>query len=320
MAIVEFIILIENIDQIYALFDRIQVWRSPDDDGDPTPYVQITAPDATSAVIDGTVAGPWNINGQSLTITLDGGEPVTVNFSGTDPIGFDAVRDKINEAFPTFAPTLATEIPTDTDKIRLSSTVVGTQSSLLLSGTAAATLGLSTTKVNGKAASPILSKFTEDYPFRDYDGDTAYFYKTKYHNTKTGAISDFSSPVSGGLSTCLPGSSTVIGKIAIADATGTPVIDRRIILVPNFGQIVNDGGSNNYGVFPSMDRIEIFTDANGRAEISLVKGQRMKVFIEGTTFQREFVVPNTDFDILTVASTQPDPFSIVVAPPMPIRL
>jgi hypothetical protein len=69
-----------------------------------------------------------------------------------------------------------------------------------------------------------------------------------------------------------------------------------------------------------VNRIEVFTDQNGRAAVTLVKGQVLKVFIEGTTFQREFTVPTADFDVMTVATSRPDPLSIVETPPMPIRV
>lgn len=319
MAIIEFTIHVENPDEVAAIFDIIEVSRSPDEDGSPVPYSAITAVSATSAILDGTTEGPWNLNGRTLTIVLDNSPPINVVFTESDPVNFQTVRNKLNAVFPAFAPALASEVPTDTGKIRLTSPTTGTQSVLQVSGNAAITLGLTTARANGKNASPLISANTEEYIFRDYDGATTLWYRTRYLSSGTGAASEYSDPFQAGPGVGLPGSSVVTGKVALADATGTPVAGRRVILVPVSSQVLADGSGNNYGVLPSVERIVAVTDQNGRASISLVKGQRMKVLLEGTTFQREFIVPDSDFDILTVASSQPDPLSIAVAPPIPIR-
>ncbi len=320
MAIIEFTIHVDEPQSISALYDRIQVYRSPDEDGDPNPFVIITsAPDPSPAIIDGTVEGPWNLNGQSLTLELNGGLPVTVTFTESNPVLLRTVLDKLNAIYPTFAPVLASEIPTDTGKVRLTSPVTGTQSILKLSGTAATTLGLSTARTNGKNASLLLSPNTENYLFRDYDGQSTLWYKTRYLNIDTGAVSELSEPFQAGAGTGLSGSAVVTGSVDLADLTGAPIVGRRVIVVPVSSQVVADGG-HNYAILPSVDRVVVYTDNNGHATVSLVKGQRVKVFLEGTTFQREFVVPTTDFDIMTVATTKPDPLDIVTTPPMPIRL
>lgn len=313
MAIINFTIHIDDPAEVAIIFDRIQVWRSATELGT---YSEITDNSETAATVDGTVEGPWNLNGQTLTIIVNGADPQSVVFAGTNPLSLEDVIDQINDVFPG----LASELPTDTEKIRLRSTIVGTQSIIEASGTAAATLGLSTLHTNGKSARPLISSNTEEYVFHDYDGQDDYWYKTRYVSTVTGAVSTFSTTQQLGSADGLSGSLVVVGKVALADASGHPIAGRRVIIVPVAPQVIADGQGNNYGVLPSVERIIATTDSNGRATITLVKGQRIKVFLEGTTFQREFVVPNTDFDILTVASTQPDPLNIVAAPPMPIRV
>ena len=55
--------------------------------------------------------------------------------------------------------------------------------------------------------------------------------------------------------------------------------------------------------------------------MALVRGEKFKVFFEGSNYFREFVVPNVaEFDLLQILSTTPDPFTIVQMPAMPIRL
>lgn len=320
MPVIELEIDVADINQIIALYDRLELFRSPDEDGNPTPFTPITTINPTSAILDGSVEGPWNLNGQSLTIVLDGAPAITINFSGVNPFILSTVKNVINAAFPLLSAALATEVPIDTNRLRLASLTTGTQSILQISGSAVSTFGLSTNRVNGKSASLLLSANTEIYTFNDFDGQPSFWYKARLLNSDTGAVSDFSVPFLGTGGSTLPSPLLSIGKIALVDTSGNPTVGRRIIFVPVSAQVVSDGSGNNYGVLPSVDRIVVFTDNNGRASVSLVKGQRVKVFIEGTTFQREFVVPSTDFDILTIATTQPDPFSIVVAPPLPIRV
>lgn len=313
MATIDFNIHVDDAADIAALFDRIQVWRASSQNGT---YLDITSDVSLPALLYGSVVGPWNLNGTTLTVILNMADPVDINFTGTNPFQLGTVIAQVNAVIPG----LASEIPTDTNKLKLTSSVVGTQSTLQVSGTAISVLGLQSTKVNGKGARPLIGSSTDDYLFRDFDGDNTFWYKTRYYNSVTGAVSAFSTPQMGGPGTGLVGSFVVTGKIALAALDGTPTVGRRIIFVPTGSQVVADGGGNNYGVLPSVDRITVTTDPSGQATVKLVKGQRLKVFIEGTTFQREFVVPTTDFDILTVATVQPDPLSIVTTPPFPIRL
>jgi hypothetical protein len=97
-------------------------------------------------------------------------------------------------------------------------------------------------------------------------------------------------------------------------------VGRRIIFVPT-GYVQTDGTDGNpFASLPSVDRIIAITDESGHAETPLLIGQDFRVFFEGTTFQRDFTVPDDDFDLFTVLSAMPDPFTIVEAPPMPIRV
>lgn len=316
-SIIELVFDIEDIDKLSVLYDQLQVFRSPDRDGISPPYTSITDGTATSATLSGAVEGPWNLDGTSISISVDGADPVVVNFSGQDPFLPKTVRDLINGAA---FPGLISSSPSNVNLLILSSPSQGTQSTLRISGTAVPILGFGILTSVGKGANPLLSENTEIYRVLDFTGLPSYWYKYRLINSVTKAASSFSVPVLGGQGLGIPTSSTVVGSVALADLSGSPIIGRRIIFVGTGQQVLPDGSGHNYGVLASVDRITVATDGNGRATVSLIKGQRLKVFIEGSTFQREFVVPTTDFDILTVASIQPDPFSIVTAPPLPIRV
>lgn len=321
MSIVTFFVNVPDLEGVLALYDRIQVWRSPDKTGAPTAYTEVTTSSSedTPAILDGSVAGPWNLNGMVLSIAANGADPVSVTFSGTNPFNLETVL----EALESLVYVIAEETPTDTNKIRLRTRVAGTASSLLISGTAAAVLGLSTTKVNGKASRIVLTSPTEVYEFSDFDGNVDHWYKTRFSSSVSGATSEFSSPHQGAPDTVLSAGFLTKAIVDLIDGSGRPVVGRRIIFVPVSQSVIEDD-TVNFGILAGVERLEAVTDNRGHAEINLVKGHTFRVFFEGTTYQREFVVPDpspaTFFDLLTVLSTAADPFSIVQAPPQPIRV
>jgi hypothetical protein len=319
MSIVRLKIHVDTPIDTAVLYDTIQVWRSPDQDGIPEPFVELGAQEDERAFLDGTEEGPWNLNGLLLTVTVDGGPSKVISFSGTNPIDLATVLDQIEE----IAPGLASESEEDAGTVRLMSPIYGTRSSIVITPSTAATrLGLSTSKVNGKTGYPLLAQTTEEYEFVDYDGAEDSWYKTRFYNTQTGAVSSFSTPRRGAIPDVVPASSLLRCFIYLADGTGEPIVGRRIILVPT-GQVqVTNDDDQVYGVLSSVDRIILTTDDAGFAEKNLIRGQTFKVFIEGTPFQREVTIPSTgtELNLLTAASTADDPFTIVESPPMPIRM
>lgn len=317
MAIISFDILVEDLEAVLALYDRIQVWRSPDEDGAPTPYAEITAAEDAPAIIDGSVAGTWALDGTTLTISLSGADPVSVVFDGTNPMDLQTVLDQINDVIPEFA----SEVPGDpgTDRVRLTSPLKGTGATILLSGSACAVLGLNTVKEAGKTHRIALTNPTVSYRFRDYDGLLEGWYKTRFFSTKTGAASEYSTPRQGAPQTVLSDALMSVATVDLIDGSGKPLIGRRVIFVPMGVQVIGDGAIN-FGLLASVDRLVATTDTRGHASISLARGHTFRVFFEGTGYHREFVVPDTaTFDLMTILSTKPDPFSIVQVPPSPIR-
>ena len=315
MPVISLDVHVDDLDSVLAIFDKIQVWRSVDELGAPTPYAEITAALETKATLDGTVQGPWNLSGTNLVITLNSADPITITFTGSDPLNLPAVAQAINSMIPT----LAKEIPTDTGMLRLESPVLGTGSSIQVSGGAATILGLPTTKTNGRAARLGLTNPTTDYLFRDFDGTNVLWYKTRYFSSLTGAVSSFSDPRQGNPEVVLDAGLLSKAVVYLADGAGRPIVNRRVIFVPITNKTVTSGGLL-YGSLPGVDRLVMSTDEKGNAEINLLRGQTFRVFFEGTSYQREFVVPDvSQFDLLTVLSTAADPFSIYQAPPSPIR-
>ncbi len=299
---------IEDIVKALALYDVIQVWRSPDNIA---AYTEITGTDDLPAVIDGTVAGTWNLNGTSLTVVKNSNDPVTINFSGTNPFDLLTVIKVINTTFPNFA----SQVPSNTNRLRLTSDMLGLISNLTLSGSATSVLGLTTTKVIGRAHRIPLTNPTTKYRFLDPDGLSTDYYKTRFYNTKTRAASTYSEIVRATIPKVLSDSDLVTASITLSNMNGEPLIDKRVIIIPMSLKRI---GSTS--LVSSQDRIIMTTDQYGFASTKITKGMTVRVYIEATGFEREIVVPNTDFDIMAVTTVAPDPFSIVTTPPLAIRI
>ncbi len=310
MGVISLDIHIDDLESVLALFNKIQVWRSATELGT---YSEITSLLDEAAFIDGTVDGTWNLSGKTLTLVLNSADPINILFTGSDPFNLAAVLNIINA----LVPGLASEVPTDTNRIRLTSPVIGTGSAITASGSAATALGLPTAKANGKQARISLTTPTTEYVFKDFDGDETFWYKTRYFSTSTASVSAFSDPRQGNPQVVLPSNTLVKGTANLVDASGRPVVGRRLIFVPLTPMIVP---TTSFAVLPGFDRLIAVTDESGNAEINLVIGARVRVFFEGSNFNREFVVPAEDFDILQIATSKPDPLSIVVSPPMPLRV
>lgn len=317
MSIITLDIHVDDPAEVVVLYNTIQIWRSPDESGSPTPYREIAAFERTSATVIGTVVGPWNLTGLPLIISFDGGPEKTILFTGSNPKNITDVIAAINAVIPGVASELG-----NTNKLKITSPITGTESSILITANAAASvLGLASIKENGKGSYPLLSASTEEYKFVDFDGFDYFWYKTRFYNTETEAFSDFSEPRKGGVEDVIPPSNLMKCFLYLADGRGKPIIDRRIMIVPISSVQVTNDNLHVYTVLPSVDNIYMVTDELGYAEIMLIKGQTVKIFIEGTTFQREVSIPTSgsSLNLLTAAIAAPDPFTIIESPPIPIR-
>lgn len=305
---------VKEIEKIRLLYDRIEVWRSTDN----ITYTEITAPDDYPAFIDGTVVGPWNVSGTTLTVTKNGTAPISLTFGGTNPVDLLTIINTINVLFygPNYK--MASEVPTNTNRLSLKSDIDGLESSLLLSGSACSVLGLSTTITYGKNHRIILTEPTIRYRFYDTSAviGTTYYYKIRYSNSITGRISAFSQYVLGDPLPLLT-TELVTAYIKLSDARGNPVRNKRIILILRRPVVTGSNPTLMAPLIGVMDeRIEMLTDQFGFASAKVPKGGELEVYIEDTLINRIITVPNTDFDLLDAVSQTYDPFNLVVQLPV----
>ena len=299
---------IADINKALLTYDRIQIWRSPDNID---PYQEITAEDDIAASIIGSEDGPWALTGTSLTIIKNSADPITISFTGTDPIDLQSLISYINQIIPDFASQAGPNI----NRLKLTSNLKGLRSDLTLSGSATSILGLSTTRVVGKSHRIELISPTTRYRFYDIDGAPTYYYKARFSSSINNNVSAFSPIIRATLPQIIPDNDLVTGSITLTSAFGFPVEGKRIIIVP-----ITDTEINNAALLSIDTRIVIKTDQFGFASVKLPPGITARIFFEGTGFSREIIVPDQDFNILEAMTTYPDPFNIVSTPPMPIRL
>lgn len=313
MALVSIDIFVDRLGDVLSVFDHVEVHRSIAGEGGP--YAEVTAAAATAAIIDGTVAGTWDLDGLVLDISVDLAAALSVVLVGNG-LSLASVIAQIEAVIPG----IASEVPTDTDLLRLTSPSVGTGSAIeVTAGAAATALGLSTTKVNGKADRIVLVSPTTNYKFLDLDGDQSYFYQTRYSSSLTGTVSTFSAPRQGSADTVVPSAQLSLAKAWLITGDGKPVVGRCIVFHP---QSVMQVTGENFFLIPGYDgRVQVTTNEQGFAQVPLIRGGVYRAHFEGTSFMREFVVPDlAEFDLLPLLGTMPDPFDIAQAPARPIKV
>jgi hypothetical protein len=293
-------ILLPGIEEHILIYDRIQLFRSPDN----ITYTEITAPLETSASILGTVSGPFALSNKTLTIQKEGFS-WSVSFTGT--LDTLSVIKEINTQIkiPLFS--------NKTNHLLAKSDVIGTGSWIQFGGNAAPILGLTTTKTYGFAERPYLTVPTTIYRIYDLSDTTNAWYKIRLYSSKSGRTSGYSDAVQYPVVRLIDGSNFVSGSMVLSDALGFPIKNSRVIVTPIMYKNVS-----GVSILNSYEQKEFYTDNFGALSISLIKGSLIRVDIEGSALSREMTVPNQDFNILTVLSTYPDPMNISPAPALPI--
>jgi hypothetical protein len=144
------------------------------------------------------------------------------------------------------------------------------------------------------------------YGFTDTDGEAEYFYKVQFLNTNNELTSAESDPFQSEPAALVPSESLAIASVNLIDGRGLPLEGQEIVL---YG---TDEAFSVAGFQIPLTRkpVTVVTDSWGHAEVPLVIGTRWKAVFSGTSFVREFVVPDGNFDLLTVMAEAPDPFRI----------
>jgi hypothetical protein len=311
MGVIDLNIFVQDPTSTLNSFDVIRVERSTTLVSGP--FSEVTGPPpAAAATLLSSIPGPYVVGGLTLQLLVDSAVVVPILFSGSGSRTVAQVVADINAAI---SPHVASD---DATHLRLRSTLLGTISRLeIVGGTAVIPLGFTVGQRDiGEEPYIPLASGVSDYTFSDRDGEAGYYYRVRFFNTSTGLLSSYSAPFLGAPGTLVSGSSLSIGSIDMVDATGTALAEQHISFVSVHQPLQVEG----FQVALDRKLVTVETDNAGHAEVTLVRGLRVKVVFEEIGLIREIIVPNAPtFDIMALVSAAPDPFSVAI-PNLPAAL
>lgn len=285
---------------------RIEVWRSANGTG---VWREVTSPSAAPAVL--TSSKPqtqFRMGGRSLRFKVNGGAERSITFPTTFEYWTSAqVRDLLLPIAPGMVSIDAEE------RVVLTSPTSGRVSSLEVTYTDADSFGWSIGDVvRGTDARLVLSASQTSYLYADVAGFPSDKYKWRFSANGVNPVSAFSAPVNGS-EPPVSGATSICSAIFLG-VDGRPV--KRKVLVATLDSPQSISGFLVGNNFP----LTYETDENGYVQFALLRGSKVRVAIETTSFVREFVVPSTPtFDLLTAMSDAADPYTIQRAPDLIIR-
>ena len=303
MAVIKLSIHVSNLANVMGLFDKIQVHKS--ETGETGLYSEITSAVDVAASILGTELSSFTLNGLTLQLKIDDGAEQTISFVTADPIAIDDVVDFVNTFL---SGAVSSE---DGGALRLTSNSLGTGSSIKITGgTALTELGFTLNdRVVGTDERIALVVGVDDYEYDDLNGDPDFYYKTRYYNSGTLAVSSFGPPAKGDVGSVLPPSDLIKAVIDLAGIDGKPMVDTEVLLYNKYVPPLEVG---DYLV--TGRELVITTDQTGHAEIMLVRGATVSVAIAGTSIVREIVVPmlGSEFKLNSAIATADDVLQIQI--------
>lgn len=292
-------------------FDSLEVWRSRSTERGP--YEPLTADTWSSARLPEfpvQVGMSAPLDGKLLSLLINEQTPIQVVFTGADPIALSDAATQLHTASAGLLRSF-----TLNGAFYIETTQAGSGASLrVVGGDAAAILGLPLTEpesfVFGKDARIPLVHGSSSYTFLDPNGDRAYFYKTRYFNSRTRTLSEFSSSFQGQSVAGVDLPHLVRATIDVVDLRGNAAAGQSILIYNRFQ------GNQADGFVVAGSPIHLLTDDDGHAETMLVRGTKITMAIAGTSLVRDLTVPTDQsvksFDMLDPAYGTDDLFKVKV--------
>jgi len=302
VAVIKLTITIGNVANAESLYNLIQVHRS--ESGEGGPYYEITAAADAAATLLGTGTSSFNLNGLTLKLKVDEGDEQEIPFVSADPINIDDVVDFLNGLL---SGATASE---DTGALRLTSNTLGTRSVIeITGGTALTELGFTSGDRDTGEDARIAMVGLSEYLYDDQSGDPDFYYKVRYYNSGSGAVSDFGPASKGDVGSVLPPSDLIKAIVRLAGLDGKPIVERSVVF---YNKYVPPLVLSDYLI---ADReVRILTDQLGYAETMLVKGSKVTVTVSGTSIVRHIDVPTTgtEFSVNDAVAAADDLFQIQI--------
>ena len=292
-----------NVDSALASYDVIKIKRSVTGFGGA--YNDITAVTPQPATLTAPSAGNYDVAGKTLQFVIDQNAQIDHIFAGIPgtPLTAAQVADQLNTAAG------AVVAYDDAGTLRFTSVNTGTASKIeIVGGGGAADFGWAGGERDvGEDAHIQLVAGQSIYSFTDQDGEATYYYKAQFLNTANNLTSADSTPFQGDAGTVVGADKLAVAKVDLIDGRGVALPDQEI----TFYGVDQQLQVESFKLTLTRKPITIITDNTGHAEVPLVKGSKWKVLFEGTSFIREFTVPDAaTFDLLSLLAAAPDPFKI----------
>lgn len=300
-------------EDFVGLFDVLEIWRSKLGEGGP--FEELTADSLKTARLPKdaedppvpAVTGPsLNVDTKIMELLVNEETSVVITFAGVNPITFASLASQITAQ----GLNLVEGYVDSEGRMVVETTEAGVNAQLRIQpgdadlGTdAAVRLGLPTVDpanfAAGRNARLTLVPGQAAYLFTDPHSSRDYFYKTRFRNGLTGALSDFSLPFGVGQAVGVSQDSIACGRLDLVSIDGVPIANREVRLHVGFNGTIVEGK-----VVAGTD-INKLTDVNGRVEFNLIRGQKVTVAIIGTELARDIIVP-TDATVKVFNLMDPD--------------
>lgn len=300
-------------------FDQLEVFRSLSTSQGPyEPLTDRTWKGAQARadwVGHGLSAPTWipGLSGKTLELVVAHSRLVQITFTGGEPITpADAAQQIIDQGHG-----LLLAYSNSHGELVVETAAPGAAASLnVIASEAAHLLGLPLGVQQGRDMRPDINPHDPMLVFTDPFGSRDAFYRTRFRNRSTGAVSAYSLPYSvASQGVGLSPSSLVVGELQLVSGDGRPVVGRTVSLKSEFNGTVVEGavvaGSDLTGA----------TNHDGRVEFVLVRGQRYTLAISGTNLVRDITAPVDPavnrFSLVSAEAGNQDDYFKVVVPNIP---
>lgn len=246
------------------------------------------------------VRAAYDVDGLSLVMKVNRVSDVTVEFTGTTPASVAA-------AFNDSMPSVVQASVAASGGIFVETVEVGfTADILVTAGDAWTNLGMSSLYYYGSSSYPPLVPNQSVYIFEDPSAEEGWFYKTRYRNRQTAAVSFLSIASVPSVNVVVDLDELIRGEIIVTDPEGKPMENILVML-----DVALD--PTKPGMLPQQ--VKRFTNANGYAHFLVRRGVVGTLGIAGTTVYRRIQVPTTgeSFDLSDLSlSIDDDAFKVQI--------
>lgn len=286
--------ILTRLEDWSGVFDQIEVWRSKSNPSGP--YEELTGPGWVQARIPRGSDGPAVLSvpvgpsvyleGLGLNVRVDDEEDFVVTFVGPNPVTYaNAAAQVTAQGAGRFTAYLTEEAD-----FVLQSTRPGNGAQLQVTGGDAAPLlslaiDLPENYGRGRDARLTLVKDKEQYDFTDLLGSREYYYKTRFRNSTTNSVSEFSVAFAVGQALGVTPANVVCAYLDLVRSDGRPLANQLVqVYAPVQTALVEEK-------LVTGARQAKVTDINGHIEFTLVRGVSYTVSITGTDIVREIRAP-----------------------------